>query len=217
MVSQREHIISKEDLLKNLRSSLMVAKENPFENIDLSTEVFFKSDDILELIFAQNLNRIGGSFVYCDNIDDFQHEFSELVRSKNWNKFRTDSNKTIEVLNLNPKIFTPFTDSHGEEVSITRCEMLAARTGSIVMSSALSPDRLSWAFCKVHIVIASPSQVVSDLTQAYSKLREKYKTSFPSIISVVSGPSRTNDIENKNVIGAHGPSEVWVFMVENLD
>lgn len=216
MVSQREHVISKEDLLKNLRSSLMVSKENPFENIDLSTDVYLRNDDILELIFAQNLNKAGGSFVYCDTLNDFQSEFSELVKSKNWTKFRTDSKETLEFLDLNPKVFAPLSDSSGEEISITRCEFLAARTGSVIMSSSISPDRLSWTYCKAHIIVASPLQVVSDLTQAYAKLKDKYKNDFPSLISVVSGPSRTTDIEFKKIIGAQGPSEVWVFMVENL-
>lgn len=212
----REHIISKEILYKNLRSSIMVSKENPFEGIDITSDLFVQNYDIPELVFAQNLNKLGGSFVYCDTVEDFQNEFSDLVKLKNWNKFKVDSKATNSLLHLNPQIFLYASESNGEEISIAQCEFLAARTGSILLSSAKSVDSLVWSYCKSLVIVASPSQVVNDLNEAYTQIKDKYFNNFPSIISVLSGPCKTSDIEMKTNFGIHGPLEVWVFLIENL-
>ena len=46
-------------------------------------------------------------------------------------------------------------------------------------------------------------------------IREKYKTRLPSQITLITGPSRTADIEKTLVLGAHGPKELHVFILNN--
>jgi L-lactate dehydrogenase complex protein LldG len=66
----------------------------------------------------------------------------------------------------------------------------------------------------VHIVIAYTSQLVLDLKDGFKMLKEKYPENLPSMISNVTGPSRTADIEKTLVLGAHGPKELYVFLLE---
>jgi L-lactate dehydrogenase complex protein LldG len=42
-------------------------------------------------------------------------------------------------------------------------------------------------------------------------LKAKYSTGYPSMISFISGPSRTGDIERTLVLGAHGPKKLTIF------
>jgi L-lactate dehydrogenase complex protein LldG len=65
------------------------------------------------------------------------------------------------------------------------------------------------------LVIAFSSQLVPDLKQALGDIKLKYSTRIPSLISVITGPSRTADIEKTLVMGAHGPCELFVFLVED--
>ena len=66
----------------------------------------------------------------------------------------------------------------------------------------------------VHIVLAYTSQIVLDIKDGLKLLKEKYEGSLPSMISNVTGPSRTADIEKTLVLGAHGPKELFVFLLE---
>jgi L-lactate dehydrogenase complex protein LldG len=66
----------------------------------------------------------------------------------------------------------------------------------------------------VHIVIAFTSQLVLDLKDAFKLLKVKYPETTPTMISNITGPSRTADIEKTLVLGAHGPKELYVFLLE---
>ncbi len=66
----------------------------------------------------------------------------------------------------------------------------------------------------VHIVLAYTSQLVPDLKDGFALIKKKYGTEIPSMISNVTGPSRTADIEKTLVLGAHGPKELFVFLLE---
>ena len=64
-----------------------------------------------------------------------------------------------------------------------------------------------------HIVVARRGQIVTDLTEAYATLAAKYRDAYPSMISFITGPSRTGDIERILVLGAHGPKRLTILLV----
>jgi L-lactate dehydrogenase complex protein LldG len=66
----------------------------------------------------------------------------------------------------------------------------------------------------VHIVVAYTSQIVTDLKDGFKLLKDKYGGNIPSMITNVTGPSRTADIEKTLVLGAHGPKELFVFLLD---
>ena len=67
-----------------------------------------------------------------------------------------------------------------------------------------------------HIVVARTGQLVLDLKDAFALLKKKYGTQIPSMVSNITGPSRTADIEKTLVLGAHGPKELFVFLVDDF-
>ncbi len=67
---------------------------------------------------------------------------------------------------------------------------------------------------EVHVVIAYVHQLVDDLKDAFDAVQKKYSGKLPSLLSVITGPSRTADIEKTLVMGAHGPKELFVILVE---
>jgi len=77
----------------------------------------------------------------------------------------------------------------------------------------LSGRRLN-VFPETHIVIANTTQLVYDIKDALGNLAKKYDAGFPSAITLISGASRTADIEKTLVMGAHGPKELYVLIVE---
>jgi L-lactate dehydrogenase complex protein LldG len=97
-------------------------------------------------------------------------------------------------------------------VGITGCEFVIARLGSIMVSSKTS-RRLN-VYPEIHVVIAYANQLVDDLKDAFEAVQKKYSGKLPSLLSVITGPSRTADIEKTLVMGAHGPRELFVILVE---
>jgi L-lactate dehydrogenase complex protein LldG len=82
------------------------------------------------------------------------------------------------------------------------------------MSSVQQSGRTTSVYAPIHICIAYSKQMVYDLKDALTFLKEKYKNNIPSQITFASGPSRTADIEKTLVTGVHGPKEVYCFLVE---
>ncbi|MCX6865152.1 MAG: LUD domain-containing protein, partial [Verrucomicrobia bacterium] len=66
-----------------------------------------------------------------------------------------------------------------------------------------------------HVIIARCSQLMPDLTSALSLVREKHGAHYPSMISLITGPSRTGDIERILVLGAHGPKQLTIFCIQD--
>ena len=69
---------------------------------------------------------------------------------------------------------------------------------------------------ETHLVVAKASQVVAELKDALVGIKMKYQDNFPSQITTITGPSRTADIEKTLVMGAHGPKNLYVFMIDDM-
>jgi L-lactate dehydrogenase complex protein LldG len=106
------------------------------------------------------------------------------------------------------------TDLAGCDVSVTGCEALVARTGSMMLSAAQTSGRNASVYAPIHICIAFTSQLVVDIKDALQLMKDKYGNKTPSLITFATGPSRTADIEKTLVVGVHGPKEVFCFLVE---
>jgi L-lactate dehydrogenase complex protein LldG len=207
---------SKEKILKKIRKGLIHKTANPFPGIDTEGLLFDVPDEPLEIQFAGNFIEAGGHFVFCENELEFIEHCIGLAEENTW--------KNILCVEENlQKLFDtcefPYVKNAAQyqshQVVITNCEYLIARTGSVMVSSVHSGRRAS-AFSSVHIVIAHTSQLQFDLKDAMISMKEKYGEKIPSLISVLTGPSATADIESKVIRGAHGPAEIYVFMIDDL-
>ena len=99
------------------------------------------------------------------------------------------------------------------DAGITACEALVAQTGSILVSSATCGGRALSILPHVHVVIATCDQIVATLGDALHFAQERAGGRMPSMLSFITGPSRTGDIERILVLGAHGPKELVVILV----
>jgi len=99
------------------------------------------------------------------------------------------------------------------DAGITACEVLVAQTGSVLVSSATCGGRALSVLPHVHVVVATADQVVPTLGDALHAVRERHAGRLPSMLSFITGPSRTGDIERILVLGAHGPKELLVLLV----
>ena len=101
----------------------------------------------------------------------------------------------------------------GEGVSVTPCVVLIAESGTAVVSARLSGGRRRGLVDPVHVIEATPGQLVADLGAALRLIGPELAAS--SAVTLVTGPSRTADIEQNLIRGVHGPGEVHVVFVES--
>jgi L-lactate dehydrogenase complex protein LldG len=100
----------------------------------------------------------------------------------------------------------------GDGVSVTPCLALIADTGTAVISARLSGGRRAGLVDPVHVIEATESQLVPDMAAALSVIGPELAAS--SAVTLVTGPSRTADIEQNLIRGVHGPGDVHVVFVE---
>ena len=98
------------------------------------------------------------------------------------------------------------------DAGITGCDALVAQTGTVVLTSRSAGGRALSVLPPHHVVLARREQLIADLPAAFALIKKKYADNYPSMISLVTGPSRTGDIERILVLGAHGPKKLTVLL-----
>ena len=106
----------------------------------------------------------------------------------------------------------PNTEFEKFEAGITTAEFLVARTGSIILQSRNSGGRRLSVLPPFHLVVASSAQLVDSLDEVFAAL-DHTKKNATSFMTIITGPSRTSDIEKTLVLGAHGPKRLAVVVV----
>lgn len=203
-------------MLKKIRKALLDKRDNPYPNLE-EAPLYEKYDDFLEILFAEQFTAVAGNFLYCEDDIQFIETLIELAEEKKWRKIFCWEPKLQEMLNhFEYPFYSSDTDFLKAEVGITLCESLIARNGSIMVSNGNAAGRRLSIYPDSHIVLAYTSQLVLDLKDGFKLLKEKYGEQLPSMISNITGPSRTADIEKTLVLGAHGPKELYVFLIDDL-
>ena len=115
-----------------------------------------------------------------------------------------------------------------EVTSVTPCLCAVAESGSIVTASGDGTPATLNFLPDSHVVVLSENQIVRYLEDAFAVLRdsnstsntsktvnpsENDKDSVPRALNLITGPSRTADIEQTLELGAHGPKRMHVLLV----
>ncbi|MFM0041555.1 lactate utilization protein C [Paraburkholderia metrosideri] len=100
----------------------------------------------------------------------------------------------------------------GDVVGLTGCFCATAETGTLVLLSGPETYASAGLLPETHIAIVPASRIVSGHEEAFGLIRSE-RGELPRAVNFVSGPSRTGDIEQTIVLGAHGPYRVHVIVV----
>jgi L-lactate dehydrogenase complex protein LldG len=97
------------------------------------------------------------------------------------------------------------------DCGVTDVYAAVAETGSLVIRSTAGHGRALSLVPSIHIAIVEPKNFVPDLVDLFVKISSE---GVGSSITIISGPSKTSDIEMNLVVGVHGPCKVKVFLLE---
>ena len=204
---------SKENILKRIRKALTHSTPLPFSQSEGNASPFAPLQQELEVEFAEQFTKLQGKFIFCLNHQELAFQLNSLIKKQGWKKIFCPEAPFVQVMDA--QLRECLTDDlAGCDVSVTGCESLVARTGSIVTTAAQAEGRTASVYAPIHICIAYSRQLVFDIKDALVQIKNRYRDQLPSQISFATGPSRTADIEKTLVVGVHGPREVYCFLVD---
>lgn len=207
---------AREHILNRIKQALKKPVPVPFPASEGNEFLFQPADQDLEIIFAENFTQLQGRFSYCANEAELAVQLNALAAQRKWSKVYCVEQDLKAILSEKGFTNTEATDLASCDASITYCEQLVARTGSLLLSSGQASGRTVSVYAPVHICVAYTDQLVYDIADGIHSLIDRYRLNLPSLITLASGPSRTADIEKTLVVGVHGPKEVFCFLLDRL-
>lgn len=179
-------------------------------------------DDLADQ-FETALTAVHGEVIRADGLDEAVSALGELIEGMGVKTAVANNEAPLSELNL-PTTF-PDIDWHiveqtpdnlrefcvSADVGISSGDAGLAETGSIVISSGPGKSRLATLLPPVHVVLLPTSKLTSDIFTWTAA----GQTNPPSNITLVSGPSKTADIEQTMAIGVHGPKRFIVILYQS--
>jgi L-lactate dehydrogenase complex protein LldG len=183
---------------------------------DFTSEVYIaQADDIIEN-FAEKFINAKGVLFFCENNAEFISLLNSYITDKELKNLFVFEKNIQENLDSNKIEYKTGENTFLlADASITTCECLISRTGGMFVTSATESGRRLSVYPPIHIVVAYTSQIVKEINDGINLIKNKYEGQIPSMISMITGPSRTADIEKTLVLGAHGPKELTLFLIDD--
>ena len=98
-------------------------------------------------------------------------------------------------------------------VGITGCFCAIAETGTLMLLSGPETPPETSLLPETHIAVVSVNRIVPGMEDEWALLRAERPGALPRAVNFISGPSRTADIEQTLVLGAHGPYRVHIVLI----
>jgi len=99
-----------------------------------------------------------------------------------------------------------------DRLGITGCMCAIAETGTLVFTTGADTPSASALLPDTHIAVLRAARVVPGMEDAFALIRREREV-MPRAVNMISGPSRTGDIEQTIVLGAHGPFRVHILVL----
>ncbi len=166
--------------------------------------------------FEAELTAIGGTFARCSE-DELPERLAALLKERGIARIQAWAPEHLPEGLLDSLssvgIQVDFEPDPAISVGLTGTSGGIAETGTLIVPGGPGRPQTASLLPEVHITILRADRVYADLPQAVS-LEEIRSTSSTALIS---GPSRTADIEMTLTIGVHGPRQVLVFCIQGDD
>jgi len=100
-----------------------------------------------------------------------------------------------------------------DRLGITGGFCAIAETGTLVVVAGADTPTATTLLPETHVAVVFANRIVDTMEDAFALIRSE-RGSLPRAINMISGPSRTGDIEQTIVVGAHGPFRVHILVVD---
>lgn len=173
--------------------------------------------------FAKELTEVHGEVIRCASIEEARRRLAELVKKSEWTALGAMDRAMVRQTMVDlPTEMVQWAASDWQprriaefSASVIEADCLLADTGSCLISCPTTEDRLLCYLPPACVVIARVKQLTEHLPAAWPSIVAR--AADPTLggeFLIVTGPSRTADIEKILILGVHGPKRLVVLLVE---
>jgi L-lactate dehydrogenase complex protein LldG len=219
---------ARDDILATIRASLNVgsddgarraAVEARLQNTPRGIVPIRGQGDLSAQIatFIAEATRVQASIAELASAEDIPHEVARYLTAHNLPAtLRMGADDRLTKLNW---LATPLGISSGPSAGddlngLSHAEAGIAETGTLcLLSGSANPTTLNF-LPDNHIVILKRGDLVGDLESLWSRLRQRFGSGLlPRTVNLITGPSRSADIEQQMLLGAHGPRRLHILLI----
>jgi len=220
---------ARDEILHKLRASL--DRHAPFTTSGAQTHeaapppvTQVSGDEDLRVRFMAEVERVKGVVHAAESEDDARQVLRTLLKSHNAQRVTMWDERYIPTSNIDGLLqemhITRVQGEHAvvetADTGITGADSVIAATGTLVLSSGPGRSRMASLLPPVHIAIVTTSQIVPRLEDYIAAQRAGNVDTFrtASNVTLITGCSRTSDIEMQPVFGVHGPLELHIILID---
>lgn len=219
---------SRRQMLQRIRNAVIEGNRaggSPSEPPERGQIGYQGADADLLARFRTEFSNAGGQLHVVSDAAAAAEVILDLVRSRSIHRAILGRSNLLDALSMSEPLkragvdlreVTPDSSESKEgfaaEVGLSAVDYLIAETGSIVLASRPEQPRSLSLLPPIHIAVAERRQLLPDLFDLFAALGTQ-TNDLPACLSIITGPSKTGDIELRLVTGVHGPGEVHVVLI----
>ncbi len=212
---------AREEILNNVRQALNTVPDRAVAQLPDPARVRSRIPGTTEIELDQLLSMIaelGGKTRRLQSRLDIEGVLAELVRDESVKKatmWETAELRDLRIGEILQQFGVELVPAHADKRDIAACDAgitgvdaWLAESGTLVLVSSPDQPLMTSLLPRIHLAVLHPSAMRADLRELFDELGEKKH------FVLISGPSRTTDIEKVLALGVHGPKELYVWCLE---
>jgi L-lactate utilization protein LutC len=228
--------MSREEFLDRVRQAARAGaahRIHPQGDVNERTGHFAVEGDLCERMAAE-VDAVGGKAHLVDRLNDARNVLAALIdeyaaRSAYcWRHVLLDRLRLAELLaskhvsRIDHRSLESLDPAARQDailaadIGITSADWAVAETGTLAVFSRPGQERLASLAPAVHVAIIERRQILPDLFDLFAKLDAAGGDALPSNLTLITGPSKTGDIELQLTTGVHGPGQ-WHVIIARAD
>ncbi len=219
---------SREIILDTISNSLGIDPDSnfaPYNDFDNNDHLTINDNTDLVTEFSQKLESLSGNVKVIKNKRNLNKAVSDIFLSTNSNNFiGWDCVELSSVYSRLEKLGYKFIKSNSKsqqakcDIGITLADYAISESGTIVLYNDKIQNRNSSLIVPIHIAILKKEKIVKSIFDLIARLSNDYSmldniNELSNCITLITGPSRTADIELNLTLGVHGPKELYVIIM----
>ncbi len=212
---------AREEILARIRASLSRRPDTPVPSVPPTARVKPRAagptDTEIEQLFTE-IGKLTGITRRLAYRDALRSALTELVQAETVHKatiWNTPELQALDVAGMLTTLGVELVSPQADKRLVAECDLgvtgvdaALPETGTLLLRSSPDRPRVVSLLPRVHLAILRPAALRADLHQAFTEARhDGYSV-------LITGPSRTADIELTLTIGVHGPRALYVWLLE---
>ncbi len=226
--------MGRESFLRRVREAAQLGRAHRVRIHDFPPETGYVGvDGDLCARMAKEVDAVGGKAFVVDDREQARRQLAALLRQHDVRSAICWSHEVLDEIELDSLLAHQNVTSHchkslapldrasqretmlAADIGISSVDYAIAETGTLVVCSKPGQERVVTLLPPVHAAIVESAQILPDLIDVFDRLDGRITRGLPSNISLITGPSKTGDIELQLTTGVHGPGTWYVIILRH--